>query len=151
MKKNRVAFILVLFVVCSYPVFSDQENCIPTQEYYLGLVDGRMHSPWGWGLLGFGLTTTGNIVQWRLAVEGYYIESDDWIPVGPGIGTAISIALPLVITRPKVIPANISEDQINCYLDGYKRTARRKKVSRALMGCAAGWGFALGWLMMMGY
>ena len=153
MKKNRVALILVLFVVCSYPVFSDQENCIPTQEYYLGLIDGRTHSPWGWGWLGLGLTAMGSIVQ-RIAYyqSGYSFDSEYWLIIGPGIGTAISIVLPLAIKpRPKVIPANISEDQLSCYLDGYKRTARRKNVTRALIGCAAGWFFVLGWTFMMGY
>ena len=153
MKKNRVALILVLFVVCSYPVFSDQENCIPTQEYYLGLIDGRTHSPWGWGWLGLGLTAMGGIVQ-RIASyqSGYYFASEYYLLIGPGIGTAISIVLPLAIKpQPKVIPANISEDQLNCYLDGYKRTARPKNVTRVLIGCAAGWGYSLILLMMLGY
>ena len=106
--------LLVLFVVCSYPVFSDQENCIPTQEYYLGLIDGRTHSPWGWGGLGLGLTAMGSIVP-RIAYSqsGYSFDSEDYLLIGPGIGTAISIVLPLAIQpRPKVIPANISEDQL---------------------------------------
>ncbi len=152
MKKNRVALILVLFAVLSYPVFSNQENCWDTQEYFFGLTDGRTHSPWGWGLLGFGLTTMGTMVQSIASAQGYYFDSEYWLPIGPGIGTAISIALPLAIKpRPKVIPDNISEDQLNCYLDGYKRTAREKNVTRALIGCAAGWVFVLGWTAMLGY
>jgi len=142
MKKNRIAGALVLFVILSCPAFSDQESCEGTHEYYFGLTDGRMRSAWGWDLLGFGLTTIGGIVSVMADFRGWYPPeaNESWYLLGPGIGTAISIALPLVTKpQPKAIPANISEDQLECYLDGYGRSAKRKNTTGALIGSAVGW------------
>ena len=155
--KKTVVLVLVLIVVFSSQLFSETLDC--QQSFELGKHE-RLPSEGGrggWGLLGLGLTGMGSIVSywtWNNYDEynDYLIPPDPppeyflgigsqyWFLIGPGIGTAISIVLPLAIKpRPKVIPANISEDQLNCYLDGYKRTARRKNVTSVLIGCAAGW------------
>ena len=148
MEKNGVALILVLFVVCSSPVFSDQDSCEGTYEFALGMGEGVMRSSWGWGLLGFGLTYLGCIVSIKTARRVWYDigegEARALYFLFPVIGTGISIALPLAIEpQPAVIPDTIPEDNVDCYLEGYRWKARRRNVNSAVLGSVLGWGVVL--------
>ena len=149
MERNILALILVvlLLVILSFPVFSDQERCEGTYEFALGMGEGVMGSSWGWGLLGFVITVTGGIggtaLGWRMT--GGWTDEAKWIPfalIGAGIGTIVSLTLPYASKpQPVLIPGNISEKNRECYLDGYGWGARRKSTNSALIGCAVGWGF----------
>jgi len=169
MKKNKTVILLVLIAILPHPLFSNEERCEETIEFDMGLLDARNQKARllrsiGWGVLSaqvIGLfAEAGTIAGWVLLYD-----PDGWLGlsshtaiglvggffVGAGIGTAVSIAIPAtIISRPKVIPDHISEDNEECYLEGYATGTRRNRVRGAVVGCAVTWAFMLGYYIVEG-
>ena len=141
MKINRIALILVLFVFWSCPVFSDQDSCEGTNEFYLGLQNAAYGTRVFWVVFGATTVIGASLVvmqvtdTWQKLVVGNLI--------GAGMCTIISTTLPLAITpTPMVIPDSISEEKVECYLEGYGSSwaAKRNNAHGGLIGSGIGWG-----------
>jgi len=157
MNKSRIA-VLLLFLVLSPPLFSNQESCRETEAFEMGLQDAtnqkaRLLRAIGWGAFSYmvigGAGELGSMVGWL-----YFPNHDYFMGIGPnavygaligaGIGTVLSIAIPaLVVHRPTSIPDQISEENVECYRDGYARGTRRNRVRGAVIGCALTWASAI--------
>ena len=145
MKKNRIAIILLLLVVLSCPVFSNQEGCEHTVEFILGSTDAiNQPVPLRYGVLGFLSIWIGSGVGkavWGEDDDFWDRPEDTFVAglIGAVIGTGVSLAVPLASKpKPKVIPERISEEYLECYLHGYALRARRRRVRTVLIGGAVG-------------
>jgi len=70
-----------------------------------------------------------------LRTEGVFVAA----LVGAVIGAGVSMAVPLAIKpKPKVIPEHITEESLECYLNGHALSARRRRVRGALAECVVG-------------
>jgi len=143
MKNKRLAVVLVLFGVLSYTVFSDQQDCEATQEYSTGNKHGYANIGCTPTLFIIGLPILGMVTGWGVAkiagIEGFS-EIDQYATTGYFGGTIALSFAPFILFRqqPKNIPDNISEEQLDCYLRGYKDAVVRRQVNIAFWGMA-GW------------
>jgi hypothetical protein len=157
MIKNRLVFILVLLVFLSQPVFPNNDSCEQTVEFELGIEDGenqkyRLLRSIGWAVLSTQLigvlAEAGMVVGWIAFPDPNYAWGMGYnvvigTLVGAGIGTALSIAIPALITsKPKVIPDHIPVEKVYCYLEGYAEETRRNRIRGATVGCVMVWVFA---------
>jgi hypothetical protein len=150
MNNNKFALVLLFFVVLSCPVFSIQEGCEFTGEFLLGSIDARNKTnPLPWSIGSFAMICLPVVIVWALASDPWFFDDYDeprnWTAVGAVIGTVVSLSVPLMLkpSQPAVIPDYISEEGLECYIDGYAWRARRTRIGAALIGGAAGWTIAL--------
>ncbi len=137
MRNKRIAVILVLLVAFSSPVFSNQDTCLETEEYFLGRINGKASIGFGWVLINAGLPTLGVVIGSGVArVAG----KDDYIGVGHLGGMIASLFAPFLLfqQQPKTIPAHFSEEQLECYLLGYQLRVVQRQAGMAIMGVFLG-------------
>lgn len=150
MKKNKIALLLVLIVVLADPVFSNQDGCEFTAEFLLGSIGARKETnPLPWGVGSFVSICLPVAIVAVLAADPWYFydwdEQRNWAVFGAVIGTIVSLSIPLIIKppQPAVIPDRISEENLDCYIDGYTWRARRTRIRGVLIGSIPGWAVAL--------
>jgi hypothetical protein len=146
MKRRGTAIVIGLLVVLSNPVFANQDSCEESYEFALGLAEGSMKSSAsGWGLIGFGLPILGTLLGSMVGWDGWC--DDRWVKCGLTglvVGVISSTLAPFVFQlQLEATPEHISEDGLECYLDGYGKGARPKIMRRAIAGSLLGGSTAL--------
>jgi len=144
MKVGVIAAALVLAVICPAATFAGDESCAGTREYLAGKTAGEEGGT-GWGMFSFGVMTLTSLLG--LLAER---ESDFEVFPGPFLGVTVAGALVCYIApgalslRPKDTPSDMSTEETECYLEGYRMGARHRNRSNA------GAGFLLSLLIVVG-
>lgn len=101
------------------------------RKYIIGRQDGRRHRVWMDGLIGGGVGTVSALLG------GFW---------GPTIPAGYIAVTSIANTKIQIKARNVDPNIINepAYLDGYERSAKRKKTWRFIQGSVVGLGVGLG-------
>jgi hypothetical protein len=145
MASKTISCALVFSMVCSVLVFADNVDCRNADAYDSGYEAGRTHDRFGWGLWGGALAFSGSLASFMiLSKQGESTMSFIGLESASlGIGATVS-GITMVFSlaskpQPQFgIPSGMSAEERACYLEGYRKAARRRNVSRAAIGSAGG-------------